>query len=157
MQHPTCNIRHATSDMHIHPNYIHRHEPSISLINYIDISIGLIGLHLAPAYAGAGAISTSPSTFLGDPAVWMRMMAQWKATKTAGPNFAFVLAARKAKASETSSLDLSGVDFILNGAEPISAAGIDAFAAHYAPAGLRLEVICPGKCIVASLLLASSC
>src|SRR5262249_39483254 len=92
--------------------------------------MGLIGLLGAPMIKGFDLVLASPQDFLAAPARWMEWAAQFGATVTAGPNFAYALTARALGRLDT--LDLSRWRLALNGAEPIDPGAVESLltAAH---------------------------
>ncbi|MCZ7528295.1 MAG: AMP-binding protein [Acidimicrobiia bacterium] len=96
--------------------------------------MGLIGLLMTPMTVGFDLVLTGPQDFLGAPARWLRWMSDFRATVTAGPNFAYALAARALRRLD--GLDLSRWRLALNGAEPIDPAAVERFLAAGAPFGL---------------------
>lgn len=96
--------------------------------------MGLIGLLGAPMINGLDLVLASPQDFLAAPARWMEWMAEFGATVTAGPNFAYALAARAL--GRLDRLDLSRWRLAANGAEPIDPAAVEAFLAAGARHGL---------------------
>jgi acyl carrier protein len=87
----------------------------------------------------------SPLSFLQRPMLWIEAVSKYKATHLQAPNFAFKLTARKLVPSNNSSkpLDLSSVRHIINAAEPVDAAALDAFYSALKPFGLKPNVIFP--------------
>jgi fatty-acyl-CoA synthase len=96
--------------------------------------MGLIGLLGAPMIKGFDLVLASPQDFLAAPARWMEWAAEFGATVTAGPNFAYALAARAL--SRLDRLDLSRWRLALNGAEPIDPAAVESFLAASARHGV---------------------
>lgn len=96
--------------------------------------MGLIGLLVVPMCTGADLVLAAPQDFTGAPARWMEWMSAYGGTCTAGPNFAYALAARAL--DRQSQLDLSSWRLGLNGAEPIDPAAVDAFCGAGARHGL---------------------
>ena len=80
--------------------------------------MGLIGLLTIPMTRGTDLVQGAPQDFLARPLRWMRWLSDFKATASAGPNFAYALAARTLRRCEEP-LDLSNVRVLLNGAEPV--------------------------------------
>ena len=89
--------------------------------------MGLIGLLGVPMSVGIDLYLASPQDFLGAPARWVEWISEFGGTLTAGPNFAYALAARGMERQPTA--DLSGWRLGMNGAEPIDPAAVDAFCA----------------------------
>ncbi len=95
------------------------HEKVVSWLPlYHDM--GLIGLLTIPMSLGVDLVQGAPQDFLARPLRWMRWMSDFEGTATAGPNFAYALAARALRRCEEP-LELSQVRILLNGAEPIDA------------------------------------
>jgi 1-acyl-sn-glycerol-3-phosphate acyltransferase len=105
--------------------------------------MGLIGMWLTPIYCGCPVVLMSPLAFLSRPARWLQVLSRHRGTITAAPNFAFDLVARRVADAELEGLDLSPCRLALNGAEPVSAATLEAFAARLAPAGFRRGALFP--------------
>ena len=96
--------------------------------------MGLILLVGVPVFLGARSVFFTPMEFVRDPLRWIRLLAEHPGAITAAPNFAFDLAAEAA--GELEDVDLSHVNAVLNGSEPIRAASVDAFDRAFAPFGL---------------------
>jgi fatty-acyl-CoA synthase len=102
--------------------------------------MGLIGLLAAPMTTGMDLALAPPQDFLAAPGRWMEWMSELGGTATAGPNFAYALAARALRRLD--GLDLSSWRIAINGAEPIDPRAVQAFvdagAAHGLGAGTML-------------------
>ena len=96
--------------------------------------MGLIGLLAAPMTTGMDLALAAPQDFLAAPARWMEWMSAFGGTATAGPNFAYALAARALRRLE--GLDLSAWRIAINGAEPIDPVSVQAFVDAGEPHGL---------------------
>jgi len=104
--------------------------------------MGLVGSLLGTLYCGGTGFHSSPLAFVRDPTSWLRDMTHRKATHTQAPNFAYGLAARKyLSLPNIVKVDLSSLRHATNGAEPIRAADMDAFAAAFERYGLRPRVV----------------
>ena len=79
--------------------------------------MGFIGLLGLPMITGTELVLAAPQDFLASPSRWMEWMSDFRATMTAGPNFAYALAARSLR--RMPDLDLSRWRMALSGAEPI--------------------------------------
>lgn len=86
----------------------------------------------------------SPLTFLADPPLWLLSVSRYRCSATAGPNFSFALSARKwdwnrTKLEKTQGVpfDLSHVNTVLSGAEPVRYDTNKAFLGLFAQSGLQ--------------------
>jgi amino acid adenylation domain-containing protein len=105
--------------------------------------MGLIGNVLQPIWCGGSCVLLSPLAFLQRPARWLEAVSRFRATTSGGPDFAYALCTRKVPSEERARLDLSSWRVAFNGAEPVRAATLDAFAAAFAPAGFRRRAFYP--------------
>jgi acyl carrier protein len=105
--------------------------------------MGLIGAWFGSLYFGFPLVLMSPLAFLARPSRWLAAMSRHAGTISAAPNFAYELCAKKLADADLRGLDLCRWRLALNGAEPVSANTLDAFAARFAPCGLRREAITP--------------
>jgi fatty-acyl-CoA synthase len=103
--------------------------------------MGLIGLLATPMTTGMSLALAAPQDFLAAPARWMEWMHEFRGTATAGPNFAYALAARALRRMET--LDLSAWRIAINGAEPIDPDAVASFVEAGARHGLQPGTMFP--------------
>lgn len=108
---------------------------------YHDMGL-LIGV-CVPLLAGHHAVLTSPVAFLARPARWLRLLGAYRHTFSAGPNFAFEVAARKTSDDELQGVDLSGVLGIINGSERVQPATLKRFTERFAPFNFPATAIRP--------------
>jgi long-chain fatty acid adenylyltransferase FadD28 len=105
-----------------------------------------MGLHLGiifPVLTGFCSVLTSPVSFLQRPARWMQLLASNSHALSAGPNFAFELAARKTSDDDLAGLDLGNVLSILNGSERVQPATLQLFTERFARFNLQDKVLRP--------------
>jgi fatty-acyl-CoA synthase len=95
--------------------------------------LGLLGLLTFPMTTGTELFLAGPQDFLAAPGRWLEWISEYRATISAGPNFAFALATRALR--RTGDLDLSRWRTALNGAEAVDPGVIDAFNAAAVPFG----------------------
>jgi 1-acyl-sn-glycerol-3-phosphate acyltransferase len=105
--------------------------------------MGLIGAWFGSLYFAMPLVLMSPLSFLARPARWLQAISRHRGTISAAPNFAYELCARKLDDGALQGIDLSSWRLALNGAEPVSPATLDAFAARFVPYGLHPEAITP--------------
>jgi Acyl-CoA synthetases (AMP-forming)/AMP-acid ligases II len=105
--------------------------------------MGLIGNVLAGLYAGCQTVVMPPLAFVKRPIRWLRAISTYRATVSGGPNFAYELCVRRVRPQERDGLDLSSLRIAFNGAEPIRAATLEAFAETYRPYGFDERAIFP--------------
>jgi fatty acid CoA ligase FadD28 len=98
---------------------------------YHDMGL-LVGVCI-PLLAGHHAVLTSPVSFLARPARWLQLLANNPHAFSAGPNFAFEVAARKTSDEDLAGVDLSGVLGIINGSERVQPATLKRFTDRFAP------------------------
>ena len=117
--------------------------PADRFISWLPLyhDMGLIGTLLCPTMVGAGLTLLPTGTFMAAPHTWMRAVDRYRGTITAGPNFAFALAARLLARSGT--LDLSSLRAAFCGAEPIDPSTLAAVLATGRRHGLREDVVVP--------------
>ncbi len=105
--------------------------------------MGLIGTILLPLHVGAQVILLSPIAFLRKPRQWLEAVTRHRATIAGAPNFGFALCTRKVPADQREGLDLSSLQVMFVGAEPIRAAALEAFTEAFAPHGFRPSAYLP--------------
>jgi acyl-CoA synthetase (AMP-forming)/AMP-acid ligase II len=105
--------------------------------------MGLIGQVLGPLSSGASAALMSPTAFLRRPHRWLEMISRFRLYASGGPNFCFDFCVRRVSDEQLAQLDLSSWTVAFNGAEPVRAATMAAFAERFAPAGFRAEAFSP--------------
>ncbi|MEV6832546.1 fatty acyl-AMP ligase [Amycolatopsis sp. NPDC051102] len=114
----------------------YRADASTPLVGWVPFfhDMGLVLLVGTPVFLGSRSVFFTPMEFVRDPLRWIRLLAEHPGAVTAAPNFAFDLAAEAA--GELEAVDLSHVNSLLNGSEPVRAATVENFARAFAPFGL---------------------
>jgi len=105
--------------------------------------MGLIGAILHPVFNGVETILMSPASFVQRPFRWLKAVSNYKATHSGGPNFAYDLCVRKITDDQKAQIDLSSWEVAFNGAEPIRAETLDAFAKAFSFSGFRKKALHP--------------
>ncbi len=109
------------------------------LASWLPLShdMGMIGFICLPMSWGVEAVVVTSEQFLRRPITWAELISRYRATITAGPNFAYSVLARVLERAESDVIDLSSLRVAINGAEPINHRDIAEFAAVGARFGLR--------------------
>jgi len=97
--------------------------------------MGLIGAWLGSLYFAMPLLVMPPTDFLARPERWLRAIHRYRATLSAGPNFAYEMCATRVDESRLAGLDLSSWRIAFNGSEPVSSATIAHFARRFAAYG----------------------
>lgn len=105
--------------------------------------MGLIGGILQPVFSTIPAKLLSPLAFLHRPSIWLETISHYHATATVAPNFAYDLCTSQTTEEELSRLDLSSLQFVMSGAEPIRKATIERFTQRFARCGFSPEIFYP--------------
>lgn len=117
--------------------------------------MGLIAHLLHPVWLGSSSVMMSPSSFIKRPLRWLQSIERYGVTAGGGPNFCYDLCLRRISDEQIAGLDLSRWRLALNGAEPIRADTLAAFAERFAPAGLRREALYPSYGLAEATLVVS--
>jgi len=119
--------------------------PDTTILSWLPFyhDMGLLLGICAPVILGLRTVLTSPVAFLQRPARWMQLMASNRHVYTAGPNFAFELAARKTSDEDMAGLDLSDVLIIVTGSERVHPATLRRFTQRFSRFNLRESVVRP--------------
>lgn len=119
--------------------------PDTTIVSWLPFyhDMGLILGVCAPVVLGLRTVLTSPAAFLQRPARWMQLMAANPHVYTAGPNFAFELAARRTSDDDMAGLDLSAVLTIVTGSERVYPATVRRFIQRFARCSLSETAIRP--------------
>nr|WP_267498746.1 AMP-binding protein [Massilia sp. IC2-278] len=105
--------------------------------------MGLVGSIAAPLALGFRSVLMSPGAFLRRPALWLETVTRYRATCSGAPNFAWDLCVRRIAPEAAARLDLSCLEVLYNGAEPVRAATLERFMAAFGPCGLRRGALFP--------------
>ncbi len=117
--------------------------------------MGLVGSILQPVYTGFPCVQMSPTRFLLRPQRWLDAMTRVRATTSGAPNFAFDLCVRKVKRDALARLDLSTMELLYCGAEPVRAETLRRFAEYFEPCGFRASALYPCYGLAESTLIAT--
>jgi len=117
--------------------------------------MGLIGNLLQAVLCGGSLTVLSPAAFVQDPLRWLQTISRQRAYISGGPCFAFQHCVNRITSEKCAGLDLSSWQVAYVGAEPVTAAVLDAFADAFAPFGFRPEAFLPTYGLAEATLMAS--
>lgn len=103
--------------------------------------MGLIGCILTPLYKRVELILMAPAYFLHSPICWLEVITQEQITTTCVPNFAFDYCVSKITDTQMKQLNLSSLQCIYNGSEPIQFDSVQQFINKFSAAGLSPQAI----------------
>ncbi len=117
------------------------HAEGVTLVGWLPNfhDMGLIGNLLQPLYAGGTSVILPPTAFTQKPLRWLQAVSRYRAHTSGAPNFAYDLCVRAATEDACAGLDLSAWRVAFNGAEPVRAQTLRAFAETFARFGFRPE------------------
>ncbi len=104
--------------------------------------MGLFGT-LAAVLIGTPMTVWSPSTFIKNPAGWLRAFAELGCTVAPSPNFGYDALLAAVGPDELTDLDLRRWRIAFNGADPVNPITVERFAARFGPAGFAPETMFP--------------
>jgi acyl-CoA synthetase (AMP-forming)/AMP-acid ligase II len=99
--------------------------------------MGLIMGALPSISEGGLSVLMPPGAFIRKPLTWMQSMDRYRGTHGYSPNFGYDLCVDRSDELQRAALDLSCVQFLVNGAEPVRLATGERFAEAFASSGLR--------------------
>ena len=105
--------------------------------------MGLMGGILQPVYEGFPTVILSPGHFVQRPWRWLAAIARHRVTTTIAPNFALDLCVSQVSDEELHGLDLSTLQDLYCGAEPVRQHSFEAFARRFVACGFDRRALGP--------------
>lgn len=105
--------------------------------------MGMVGFVCTPMKLGFETAVVRPEEFLRRPIIWAELITRFRATVTAGPNFAYSVLARILERADPEAIDLSSLRVAINGAETVDHRDVQHFSAVGARFGLEPSVATP--------------
>lgn len=105
--------------------------------------MGLIDGLIGPVYNGYVGVLMPPVTFIQKPVRWLRAISKYGGTHGGAPNFAFDLCVDGVSNEERSGIDLSSMDTMYCGAEPIRKNTFERFIQTYSNNGITAGSLYP--------------
>ena len=117
--------------------------------------MGLVGHVLVPMWLGGTSSLMNPLHFLQRPLNWLRLVTDQSATITSAPNFACEMCVNAA-AGDCSGIDLSALETLVCGGEPILPGTVRGFINKFAPYGLSPSAFAPSYGLAEATLLVTN-
>lgn len=105
--------------------------------------MGLIGFVIAPMFHRVSVTFIPTLTFVRNATVWLEAIHRFKGTITFAPNFAYALAAKRAKPEQLAKWDLSSMRHFGCGAEPINPTTMRTFLDTFGKCGVKPSMLLP--------------
>jgi len=105
--------------------------------------MGLMAQLLPALFLGSTCVMMLPTTFLKRPYLWLRMIDKFDINHSCAPNFAFDLCCQRITEDQKLDLNLSRLQHLISGSEPIQASTLTGFSQYFKSTGLREECLCP--------------
>jgi acyl-CoA synthetase (AMP-forming)/AMP-acid ligase II len=105
--------------------------------------MGLMGTILVSMFQGVPLVMMSPMHFIQHPLGWLKAISDYRATITVGPNFSLDLCSDALLDETPEGLDLSSLQRLYCGAEPINPDTLARFEQLTAPLGLDPKAVTP--------------
>ena len=105
--------------------------------------MGLIGHVLTAVVGRIKSVFIPTLSFIKNATIWLEMIHKHRGTMSFGPNFAYALVTKRARAEQIARWDLSSMRVFGCGAEPINPEVMRAFVDKFAASGVKAEAILP--------------
>jgi fatty-acyl-CoA synthase len=103
--------------------------------------MGLIACFMLPLTYHLPIVMQSPIEWVMRPGMMLQLISEFRCTLAWLPNFAFQFLARRVRAEDRGSYDLSSLRGLVNCSEPVRAQSIDEFLSTYEPCGLPSDIV----------------
>ncbi len=116
---------------------------SPALVSWLPFyhDLGLVGALLASVMRDLPLFVMEPTTFLTDPRIWLGAMSRHQCTLTHVQNLALGHCMRRVRDEDLAALDLSSMQSMFVGSEPVDAALAQRFLDRFAAAGLSADAL----------------
>ncbi|MGB5928658.1 MAG: beta-ketoacyl synthase N-terminal-like domain-containing protein, partial [Cyclobacteriaceae bacterium] len=105
--------------------------------------MGLIGNLFGSVFVCVTCVLMPPLTFMQSPQKWLHAITRYKANVTGAPNFGFDLCVDTIADEDLDQFDLSSLELVYNGAEPVKEETLRRFTDKFRIAGFRYEAFYP--------------
>lgn len=131
------------------------HDENLVGVNWLPgfHDMGLIGALLQPLYVGGCNYIIPPNVFLMRPQNWLKAIGKYKAITAGGPNFAYEYCVDRVKDEDLEEIDLSTVNPLFSGAEPVRKHTLKKFTDKFKNTGLSEKQFYPCYGMAESVLI----
>lgn len=121
------------------------HDRNTVGVNWLPLyhDMGLIGNLLQPLYLGITCVHLSPIDFVQKPIRWLKLISDYGATTSGGPNYGYEQCVNKIKEKDCEGLDLSTWKLAYCGSEPIKGKTLSNFFDKFKDFGFQKEAFYP--------------
>ncbi|GAA2382547.1 fatty acyl-AMP ligase [Streptomyces glaucosporus] len=114
-------------------------KPRSAIVSWVPFfhDMGLVMGLAVPLAAGVHSVHLGPTDFIQSPYRWLRLVSDFRAVWTGGPNFAYELCVDRVSEAQKRTLDLSCLEGLVNGSETVRPHSMDRFNRAFASCGLR--------------------
>ncbi|MEX3960428.1 fatty acyl-AMP ligase [Trinickia sp. EG282A] len=105
--------------------------------------MGLMGALLLAVFSGFPLVILSPQHFVQRPYRWLKAITDYRVTTSVAPNFAFDLCVDHVTEEEAATLDLSSLQYVFCGAEPVKFATLERFFERFCRHGFERHAVVP--------------
>ena len=126
-------------------NPLKKYDIPYSVCSWLPYShdMGLIGFHLAPMAASMLQIKMSTTTFVINPTLNLLLIDKYRVTEIPSPNFGLLWMLYMVKDESIKGIDLSCIEVLFNGAEPISPLAVRLFIDRFRQYGFNPKAMFP--------------
>jgi acyl-CoA synthetase (AMP-forming)/AMP-acid ligase II/acyl carrier protein len=105
---------------------------------------GLIVAVFCALHSGRRLVQMATADFVQNPLRWLKAIDRYKAEYILAPNSIYALCAKIITEEQAGALDLSSLNYMINGAELTSYQTLTDFSNKFARSGVKFENFCPG-------------
>ena len=136
----------------------YEHNENSVMVTWLPIfhDLGLIYGLLQPLYNGFPCYLMAPASFIQRPVRWLEAISKYKATHSPAPNFAYALCCKNTTTDQIKDLDLSSLEMVMIGTEPVRVETIREFSEIYKQYGFKPEAFTPAYGLAESTLKVST-
>ncbi len=105
--------------------------------------MGLLGCILMPVFSGSFGVLLPPVSFLQRPTSWLEAIDRYRGNVSGGPNFSLEHCCRRVKEHHLRDLDLSCLEVLFCGSEPLRKRTVENFLSKFSRYGLNRKAFHP--------------